>query len=643
MNRPVIRKIQRAPDAGLAQWPKGIVLTAVEDEGTPLSRTEVIRPLPRRAVTHSFGEITLPRARRVFFKAGIVRTSARLFVWLWRAVQFYSGSWTDIITQRDSIQRRAVRLRRIFERNGPSFAKLGQQLSLRADLLPYAYCAELGKMLDRVEPMPSEAAIAIIERNLKQPLEAVFEAFDPEPIGSASLACVYHAHLRTGERVAVKVRRPGIGPLIAADLRALDWLLILAETLTILAPGMTRRFRQEFQSILFRELNFRAEARYADLFRRRMAKRKEGITAPKVYFKYCTEEVMVSEFVSGVWMWEIMAAIDANDQEFLLKLRQQGIDPKSLARKLILTWNREVQEELFFHADPHPANIVIGPDNAICFVDFGAIGRFSTQLRKTLQQVHHHLTTEDVGRMVNASLGLAGAIPPVDIESVRWELEKVYADWLYAGKSKDAEWWERSTAQVWLRYMEIAQEFGLPVSFETIQYFRATFSYDAMILRLDKNIDMGNEWKIYARDAAKAARSRLQAGFRRRMLSGPTDMDYLQLEQIGDMATQFFFQWQRHVEYPIIHFRNIVGKISYVAALLLRLGYLLVGAIGLALIADTVSSRVFNYQINWAAVINKVTSFGWLQFVILVAVIVIIRRIVIRLNLPDKRLESERQ
>ena len=129
---------------------------------------------------------------------------------------------------------------------------------------------------------------------------------------------MYQAELRTGERVAVKVRRPGIGPLIAADLRAMDWILMLGETLTIISPGATRAFRQEFETILFNELNFRAEARYTDLFRQRAAKRKNGVTAPRVYFPFCSEEVMVSELVSGVWMWELMAAVDSNDQELSL-------------------------------------------------------------------------------------------------------------------------------------------------------------------------------------------------------------------------------------------------------------------------------------------------------------------------------------
>jgi predicted unusual protein kinase regulating ubiquinone biosynthesis (AarF/ABC1/UbiB family) len=284
--------------------------------------------------------------------------------------------------RRATIQRQAIRLRHVLEKGGPTFAKFGQQLSFRADLLPYAYCAELGRMLDHFPPFPASQAIAVVERNLGRSLSELFELFDPEPIGSASLACVYQARLRTGERVAIKVRRPGIGPVIAADLRALDWLLIVAETLTIIPPGMTRAFRRDMQTILFRELNFRTEARYTDLFRRRALKRGSEVTAPRVYFQYCTEEVMVSEFVSGVWMWEILAAVDSNNEEFLLQLQKHGIDPKVLASRLVTIMQREVLEELFFHCDPHPANMIVMPNNRICFIDFGAIGRFSSHSRK---------------------------------------------------------------------------------------------------------------------------------------------------------------------------------------------------------------------------------------------------------------------
>jgi ubiquinone biosynthesis protein len=601
----------------------------------------VVREIPRRRVSHSVDSaaIGLPRARRIVVIAGIIQPLNRLRLWVRACIIFFFGSAIDVVLRRDSEQRRAVRLRRIFEDTGGSFAKLGQQLSMRADLLPYAYCQELGKILDQARPISTQEAIAIIERNLGRSLRDVFEIFDPEPIGSASLACVYQAKLRTGDRVAVKVRRPGIGPLIAADLRALDWLLIAAETLTFIRPGLTRTFRQDLRTMLLDELNFRAEARYTDLFRRRARKRGNDVTAPRVYFQYCTEEVLVSELVSGVWIWELMAAVDSNDHEFLLKLRGMGIEPKSLASKLMQFMHQELLEELFFHADPHPANIVVLPNNRICLIDFGAIGRFSTQTRKTWRELHHHMINGDIGRMVNCSISLFGPLPPLDVNRLVKEVEQIYADWVYAMRSRDAEWWERSTAQAWLRYVGVARDFGISVSLEMIQLYRAALLYDSMITRLHKDINFADEYAHYAQKAAKAARKRARSAARQRS-RGPTDADYLTIEQFADMTTQFLFKLQRAAEDPVVRFRNIVGKISYVVALLLRLGYLTAALIGAAVLADTVALHGFGYEIPWSSIVEAASSFGWIQLTLIAIALVLIRRVVIRLSLPDQRLDS---
>jgi ubiquinone biosynthesis protein len=564
-----------------------------------------------------------------------------LFVWLWILVRFYAGNLLDVVLRRDSEKRRAVRLRRVFESGGPTFAKLGQQLSMRADMLPYAYCAELSKMLDRAAPMRTDQAIEIIERNLELPLQDVFEVFDPTPIGSASLACVYQAQLKTGERVAVKVRRPGIGPLIAADLRAAYWLLIVAETLTILPPGPSRRFREDFETILFNELNFRAEARFTDIFRRRAAKRKKDVTAPRVFFQYCTEELMVSEFVSGVWMWEVLAAVDSDDQQFLAKLRRQGIEPKALARKIVRIMNREVQEELFFHADPHPANLIIMPDNKICFIDFGAIGRFSTQTRKLFRELHYHMQKGDIGRVVNTALALLGPLPPMDVERVRYEMEKIYADAVYAFNSEDAEWWEKTQAHSWRRFLEVARQFSLPTSFESLLIFRTSFAYDTIVHRLDNKIDLFKETRSYQLERAMEARKRMKAAIRRR-LRGPTDLDYLQMEEGTDMLTLFLFQMQRNIENPIVHFRNIVGKIAFIVSVFLKFAYLAGIAVVIILVADGISRRWFGHEMDWSSILEKATTFGWVQLVVVAVILIIIRRIIIRLNMPDTRLNPDR-
>jgi ubiquinone biosynthesis protein len=593
---------------------------------------DVVRPMPRRQPLNTVGTSSIhpPMARRIAFKPGLIRPFLRLLVWLWACLQFFGGNALDRLRGIASTERNAVRLRQVFDDGGVSFAKLAQQLSLRADLLPYAYCVELGKMLDRAQAIPTGEAIAIIERSLGRPLKQMFSAFDPEPIGSASLACVYQATLKSGEKVAVKVRRPGIGPLLSADLRALDWLLIFAELLTLVRPGLTTRFRQELRTILMGELNFRAEARQTEKFRLRAEEDAAGVTAPRVYFRYCTDEVLVTELISGLWMRELMAAVDRQDQTVLSNARSMGIDPSLVASRLMQQAHRVVLEHPFFHADPHPANIVVLPDSRVCFIDFGAVGRFSTETRNTWRELQYHMKNLDIERMVESSVRLAGPLPPMDVDAVNESMKEIYADWVLAINSPDAEWWERSTAQNWLRYVNTASEHGIPVSLETLQFFRSTLLYDSIIMRLHKDIDPVQEFTDYARGAAKLARRRMLKSTRVR-INGPTRVDYVRLEQLADATGQFAFKFQQRADHPTRHSRNIASKLAYVLSTLVRLGYLIVILAALGLAADW----WFGRQILWHTV-ESVVSIGWAQIVALMVAVVIVRRLFIRVAAPDR-------
>jgi predicted unusual protein kinase regulating ubiquinone biosynthesis (AarF/ABC1/UbiB family) len=594
--------------------------------------------MPRRRQLPDFdaAHVVLPMARKVVFKPGIIRPLLRLLVWLRVCIQFFGGNAVERLLGRSTIQRRAQRLRRVFEDAGASFAKLGQQLSLRADILPYAYCAELSKMLDRSRAIPTDQAIAVIERSFGRPLGEIFESFDPQPIGSASLASVFQARLRTGERVAVKVRRPGIGALLSADLRALEWLLIVAETLTIIRPGQTRSFRHDLRRMLMGELNFRAEARYTEMFRLRSIKNGGETTAPRVYFKYCTDEVMVSELVSGVWMWELMAAVDGNDQDFLAELRTQGIDPKSLSSTLVRIVHRELLEELFFHADPHPANLVVLPNNRICFIDFGAIGRFSTETRNAWRELHHHMGEQDIKGMVGTSMHLVEPLPPIDVDGIMKAVEENYTDWIYAAESTDAEWWERSTAQTWLRFFGIARQYGIPMSMGIIQFFRATLLYDTIATRLNPDINFETEYRAYAREAGKRARKRVQKYMQKRVW-GPTKKDYLVIEQLGGSIMSFFFKWQRLVSDPAIQFKNIVGKIAYLISVFMKVGTAVVIAVGLGLMVDFLATRWFGLRLSWPAIFEALASAWWVQLAVFIVALVVTRRVLVRMSEPDQR------
>ena len=146
-----------------------------------------------------------------------------------------------------------------------------------------------------------------------KPLLEVFAAFDPVPIGSASVACVFQAFLKNGDRVAVKVRRPGIGEKFVADCNALAAVLQFLEFFTIIRPGLSRNFVYEFRSMLMEELDFRKEARYTELFRSGVKEHMKHISAPRIYFDLSSQDIMVSEFVTGIWMRELIAAVEKND------------------------------------------------------------------------------------------------------------------------------------------------------------------------------------------------------------------------------------------------------------------------------------------------------------------------------------------
>jgi ubiquinone biosynthesis protein len=642
MDQQRAHEIEKAVDSGIEEWEASASPAPPRPSDPELQDLNVLRAMPRREPVHKIetANIVLPMARRVVFKPGIFLPFQRLLVWFWLALRFFAGNAFDVLLGRASIRRRAVRFRRSIELAGASVIKVGQQLSLRADVLPYAYCVELGKLLDRVPATPTSEAIKVVERNLKRPLSEVFESFDPTPIGSASLACVYQAVLKSGEHVAVKVRRPGIGRLIAADLRALDWLLILAEGVTIIRPGTTKQLRLELHKILMGELNFRTEARYNEMFRLQAEKDDEGITAPRVFFQYCTEEVLVNELVSGVWMWELMVAVDRNDQEFLSNLRNIGIEPGAVARRLVRALHRELLEHLFFHADPHPANLVVLPDSRICFVDFGAIGRFSTETKNTWRELQFHMQNRDIERMVRSSISLAGRLPPINVDDALVAMEQIYSDWVYAVSSTDAEWWERSTAQNWLRYINAAREYGIPVSLETIQFFRATFLYDTIIVRLDKDVDPVQEWQGYAKKAGKEARRRVRSAFQKRS-NGLTSVDYLRVEQLADMANQFVFRLQRSIEDPIFHFKDTVGKIAYGISLLLRIVYSVGILVVAATIGDFVAESFFGVHLSWpAAVLEAFSTSPWLKILLLIATLVVMRQVLIRINAPEPRRDS---
>lgn len=285
-----------------------------------------------------------------------------------------------------------VRVRRAMEEMGPSFVKLGQVLATRVDLFPPEWIAEFSRLQNAVPAVSFDAIRAEVSEALGAAPESVFLWFDPEPLAAASIAQVHRARLHDGREVVAKVRRPGIRPIIEADLRLLQQMAKMIETKL---PDL-RRFHpvgvvRQFKASLMRELDLVAECRHAE----RIAASFEDddrIVVPAVHWAYTRERMNVQDFVDGLPIADL-AALDA-----------AGVDRKKIARTGAQVVLKMMLEDGFFHADPHPGNVFVLPGERIAVIDFGMVGRLSHARRTEVVSLLFGLVEHDPERVTEVLL-----------------------------------------------------------------------------------------------------------------------------------------------------------------------------------------------------------------------------------------------
>jgi len=630
--------VHTAVHEGLSRWEaergrrRAATLDAA-DTGTE----DVRRAMPRRerlpAGARGFAP---PMQARSEYRASLVHALARVVVWLYAALLYGLGNLGDVVTRRSSVERRAVRLRKTLERIGGTFLKVGQQLSIRIDLLPMPFCAELGKLLDQVPAFPTERAIAAIERSTGRPLAATFSAFDPEPIGSASLACVYQAVLRSGEKVAVKVRRPRVGEKFAADWRALRWLVGLVEGLALVRPGQVGPMVRDLESMFIEELDFRREARSTDLFRRRARKsRLRFLSAPRVYFEHSSEDVLVTELVAGVWLWEVLGAVETQNPDNLAYLASRDIDPVLVAQRLFEASLFGIFENLIFHADPHPANVVVRPGSEIVLIDFGSCGSYKESQLNIIRQFHYCHANEDAGGMVQCALALLEPLPPVDIDEMTREVEEVFSDSMHAIKSRGSEWWERTSASIWIGFLRLARRYHVRVNLDILRMIRSTLLYDTLAARLHGRIDIYAEYQRFRKRMARRARRRFGKRLRRFLRRGLDDRTFLRLEEASDLGARLAYRLQRFADAPSFKFSLLAGKAVFAVATATRwlLSTVAVGLSAGAVVALTRSLR--GEQVDASAVIDVVATSPWFIAFALIFLLASVRLVLFRFQDRD--------
>ncbi len=270
---------------------------------------------------------------------------------------------------------------------GTTFVKIGQMLSTRMDLLPEEYCEELRKLQDQAPPVEFAAIRTIVEEELKQPLENIFVSFEELPLASASIAQVHRARLKDGPLVAVKVQKPGVEEMVHSDLEILTYLAGLFDRLG--APGDTIKASEmvaEFKKYLLREIDFLYEASNARKLRMNFAA-FPGIRIPQVFTRYSTKRVLVMELVEGIRL--------SHREEF-----PTHIDPARLAELGVQAVLKMIFEDGFFHADPHPGNLMVAPEaGELVFLDFGMMGVIDERTRENMMLVLSAILKKDVERL----------------------------------------------------------------------------------------------------------------------------------------------------------------------------------------------------------------------------------------------------
>ncbi len=318
---------------------------------------------------------------RVFRKYG--------FLYLFRRSQFPEQLTLPLFQKETTKRTPQENLRLAFEELGTTFIKLGQILSTRPDLLPEEYCQELRKLQDQTSPVSFLEIREVVEQEFKKPVGEIFAEFDSVPLASASIAQVHRAVLKDGNKVAVKVQKPGVEEKVISDLEILFYLANLADRLTSFAPLTFSEMVTEFQKSLMREIDFLYEAVNARRFRENFSD-FEGVYIPRVFDEYTTTRVLTLELIEGFNLSQ------------MAEKGQLQIDGPFLARRGAEAVLKMIFEDGFFHADPHPGNIMIREETGeLVFLDFGIVGTVDERTRENMERMLLAVLRKDTERVVD--------------------------------------------------------------------------------------------------------------------------------------------------------------------------------------------------------------------------------------------------
>jgi len=365
----------------------------------------------------------------------------------------------------------AERLRLSFEELGPTFVKFGQLLATRPDLIPADIVEECKKLHDQVPYVPFSLIEQQLHRHFGQPLDQIFAEFDESPLAAASIAQVHKARLKNGQKVVVKVQRPGIEEIIAEDLSVLYTLAELLERYVVeLRVYNPVGIVDQFFNSLELETNFVIEANNIRRFQKNF-KDEPNIKIPDVYEEYSGQKVLVLEFLEGTPLSQKRA------------LDQEGIDPEVVLRTGLHCYLKMVFTDGLFHGDLHAGNMFVMPDNKVGLIDFGVVGRLNNRTQSAIANMLLALAAEDYDRLAYEYVDLAPYSERVDVDKFARELRDLIAPY-YGLTLKNV-----NVGRLLLESTAIAARHQLMLPTELVMFFKSIVTIEGMGRVIVKDFD----------------------------------------------------------------------------------------------------------------------------------------------------------
>ncbi|KAL1821302.1 hypothetical protein ACET3Z_016171 [Daucus carota] len=423
---PLQAALAEAPNTSSSNNNKNAVVPVVLDLSSSLDRTEDMQAEAKALARAVNATVYSPEMLSSRYGSSPFKVLGRAFKILSGIGLFGLRVWVDQLQGLVDERRRfrAVELRKVLTGLGPTFVKIGQGLSTRPDLCPPEYLEELAELQDALPTFPDAEALSCIERELGLPLESIYSSISVTPIAAASLGQVYKARLKySGQVVAVKVQRPGIEEIIGLDFYLIRGLGHLINKYVDIITSDVVALIDEFAGRVYQELNYVQEGQNAKRFRKLYAD-KADVLVPDIFWDYTSVKVLTMEWVEGVKLSEQDA------------IERQGLKVLDLVNAGIQCSLRQLLEYGYFHADPHPGNLLATPDGKLAFLDFGMMSETPEDARSAIIGHVVHLVNRDYEAMARDYYALDFLSPDIDISPIVPALKNFFDDALNATVSE---------------------------------------------------------------------------------------------------------------------------------------------------------------------------------------------------------------